>query len=206
MPRNLSVKQRKFAALVAGGATQTSAYEEAGYGSNGKRATWGRNARRLLTKAEVRAEIEELRLQMLPATDIKAAYEHALTRMIQLSNQDEDKKVSYAAAQWVREETGKLLAERERLEKPMRVPDAPVETVISQLRVLYAKALGAEPSLVEVVPEKAGEEQAGEAPAENPPQDAAAPEDAAEMPEPEEARPEYRIVPGRFPPQRVRVR
>jgi hypothetical protein len=78
--------------------------------------------------------------------------------------------------------------------------------VIAQLRALYAKALpGREPPLVEAVNDGTADEQADESPAENPSRAAAALEDAAELPQPEEARPEYRIVPGRFPPERVRA-
>jgi hypothetical protein len=50
---------------------------------------------------------------------------------------------------------------------------------------------------------EAAEGQAGDARVENLPQAAAALEEVAETPEPEEARPEYRMMPGRFPPQRV---
>ena len=174
MARKLSVRQRKFASLVAEGKTQIAAYEEAGYSTKGKRETAGRNARQLAQHAEVRANIEEMRDRLLPSPgDLRKINEHALAVIVGLSQDARDEKVRLQAAEWLHEETGRQIAERERLAKieqqrgPRRESD---QQIIHELRMLYAKALpGLEPPLLEAVSDGAPDDQAGEAPAENRP-------------------------------------
>jgi hypothetical protein len=204
----------KFVAAVAAGKTQTAAYKDAGYATNGKPRTAVRNARQLAQNAAVRAAIEEMQLRLLPAPEnLQAIYAHGLARMIQLSN-CEDRKVSEDAAKWLCAEAERQIEKRRVLEAT-KVPERRRETdreIIEELRMLYRKALPEmelperEPPLVEAVRDGIADDQAGETPAENLPRAADAPEDAAEMREPEERRPEYRMLPGRFPPQRIRVR
>jgi hypothetical protein len=183
----------------------------AGFAPNSSPKTAARDARRLAQKGEIREAIEKMQLELLPQPkDLRAINEHAMAVIVRLSLEAEEEKVKLAAAQWLHEETAKQLVERERLEKiqqqrpPRRESQ---EKIVAELRMLYERALpGREPPWLEAVSDGTADGQEGEAPAENLSQAAAAPEDAAEMPEKVEERPEYRMLPGRFPPRRVRVR
>jgi len=132
MPRNLTSRQKKFIAAIAAGKTQTAAYKEAGYAANGKPRTTVRSARRLAQHAEVRAAIEEMQVQLLPDPgDVREIRAHAMGVIVRLSLEAEEEKVRLAAAQWLHEETGKQIAERERLKaEPPREESA--EEVIVQ--------------------------------------------------------------------------
>ena len=151
MPRNLTSRQKKLIAAIAAGKTQTAAYKEAGYAANGKPRTTVRSARRLAQHAEVRAAIEEMQVQLLPDPgDVREIRAHAMGVIVRLSLEAEEEKVRLAAAQWLHEETGKQIAERERLKaEPPREESA--EEVIVQLRKLYATVLGEQVPLVEAV-------------------------------------------------------
>jgi phage terminase small subunit len=142
----------KFVAAVAGGRTQTAAYKEAGYATDGKPRTTVRNARQLAQNAEVRAAIEKMQL----VREIRA---HAMGVIVRLSLEAEDDKVRLAAAQWLHEETGKQIAEREKLARSEERSRESGPEIIAKLRMLYAKALpDREPPLLETVPEARGEE------------------------------------------------
>jgi hypothetical protein len=157
MPRNLTSRQKKFIAAIAAGKTQTAAYKEAGYAANGKPRTTVRSARRLAQHAEVRAAIEEMKVQLLPDPgDVRAIHAHAMAGMFQLSLMAEDEKVRFAALEWLHEETRKQMAERERLEGAKRRQEEPAVEVIAELRALYAKALPEhkEPLVVETATEE----------------------------------------------------
>ena len=132
MPRNLTSRQKKFIAAIAAWKTQTAAYKEAGYAANGKPRTTVRSARRLAQHAEVRAAIEEMQVQLLPDPgDVREIRAHAMGVIVRLSLEAEEEKVRLAAAQWLHEETGKQIAERERLKaEPPREESA--EEVIVQ--------------------------------------------------------------------------
>jgi phage terminase small subunit len=151
----------KFVAAVAGGKTQTAAYKEAGYATNGKPRTAVRNARQLAQNAEVRAAIEKMQLQLLPDPgDVRVLRAHAMGVIVRLSLEAEEEKVKLAAATWLHEETGKQIAERERLARSQERPKREsVQEIIAELRMLYAKALpDREPPLLETVGEAPGEE------------------------------------------------
>jgi phage terminase small subunit len=174
MPRksNLNTRQRKFVAAVAQGETYAGAYRSAGYSDGGKPVTTRRNAQRLAKNAEVRASIEEMRDRLLPSPgDLKKINEHAMGVIVRLSLEAVDEKVKLAASKWLHEETGKQIAERERLEKlqQQRAPRRESqEEIIAELRMLYAKALPKrEPELVETVRDWTADKQGGEAAAEN---------------------------------------
>jgi phage terminase small subunit len=164
MARSLTTRQRKFVAAVAAGKTQAGAYTAAGFAPNSSPKTAARDARRLAHKGEIRAAIEKMQLELLPQPkDLRAINEHAMAVIVRLSLEAEEEKVKLAAAQWLHEETGRQIAERERLEKiqqqrPVRRENQ--EGVIAELRMLYAKALpGRRPPLLETVAEKVpGEE------------------------------------------------
>jgi phage terminase small subunit len=176
MPRNLSARQLKFAAAIAAGETQAAAYTAAGFAPNSSPKTAARDARRLAQKGEVRAAIEKMQLQLLPDPgDVRGIRAHAMGVIVRLSLEAEDEKVKLQAARWLHEETGRQIAERERLEKiqqqsaPRRESDA---EIIAELRMLYAKALPSAPEseLLEAVSDGTADGQPGEATAENLPQ------------------------------------
>jgi hypothetical protein len=156
MPRNLNARELKFAAAVAQGKTYAAAYEQAGYAVNGKRETAVRNAKRKAKQEEVRAAIEEMQLQLLPAPEnLRAIYEHGLARMVQLSN-CEDRKVSEDAAKWLCAEAERQMEKRKALEA-VKVPERRQSDaeIIAELKMLYAQALPPrEPPLLETVVEK----------------------------------------------------
>jgi len=172
MPRNLTSRQLKFAAAVAGGKAQTAAYKEAGYATNGKPRTAVRNARALAQNAEVRASIREMQLQLLPAPgDMKAVYEHGLATILQLTK-CEDSKVRLAAAEWLCAEAEKQAEKRKTLEAEKRETLEAAGTgdpreLLSQLEALYRKALPELEPLVEEVSDEMADGQAWEAPAKN---------------------------------------
>jgi len=172
MPRNLTSRQLKFAAAVAGGKAQTAAYKEAGYATNGKPRTAVRNARALAQNAEVRASIREMQLQLLPAPgDMKAVYEHGLATILQLTK-CEDSKVRLAAAEWLCAEAEKQAEKRKTLEAEKRETLEAAGTgdpreLLSQLEALYRKALPELEPLVEEVSDEMADGQAWEAPAES---------------------------------------
>ena len=140
MPRSLTFRQMKFAAAVAGGSGQTAAYKEAGYAANGKPRTTVRNARQLAQKSQVQEAIREMRQQLLPDPgDVRDLYTHAMGVMVELSLHSQDDRVRYQASAWIREETGKQIAEQEKLKGAMR--PASREEVLGELRKLFEQHL-----------------------------------------------------------------
>src|SRR5262249_34678015 len=70
--------------------------------------------------------------------------EHAMGVVVELSLEAKDDRVRLAAATWLHQESGKQIAERERLEKfeQQRAPRRESqEEIIAGVRMLYAKAL-----------------------------------------------------------------
>jgi hypothetical protein len=175
MPRDLNARQLKFAQAIAAGKTRIEAYEEAGYSTRGKRETRVRVAKKTAKHPEIRAAVEKMQLQLLPDPgDVREIRAHAMGVIVKLSLEAGDEKVRLAAATWLHEETGKQIAERERLEKTQQQRPPRWESdaeIIAELRMLYAKALPKrEPELLETVSDWTADGQAGEAPAENLPQ------------------------------------
>jgi hypothetical protein len=157
MARELNTRQLKFAAAVAAGRTRIEAYEEAGYAVNGKRETAVRNAKRKAKHVEVRAAIEEMQLQLMPAPDdMRAVYAHGLATIIQLSNSCEDSRTRLAAAQWLCAEAKEQAEKRQTLEAARGTN--PREEIIAELRALYRKALPEREPLVEAVSTLPGDE------------------------------------------------
>ena len=212
MPRNLTSRQLKFAAAVAGGKAQTAAYKEAGYATNGKPRTAVRNARALAQNAEVRASIREMQLQLLPAPgDMKAVYEHGLATILQLTK-CEDSKVRLAAAEWLCAEAEKQAEKRKTLEAEKRetlevAGTGNPQEVLSQLEALYEKALPAQELLVEVSDEE--DPPPAKSVAEFLDEISQPPPMEAEVPQPPAPEPRYeeRLVskPGHFPAQFMKV-
>jgi hypothetical protein len=157
MARELNARQLKFAAAVAAGRTRIEAYEEAGYAVNGERETAVRNAKRKAKHGEVRAAIEEMQLQLMPAPDdMRAVYAHGLATIIRLSNSCEDSRVRLSAAQWLCAEAEKQAEKRQTLEAA-QAPNQR-EEIIAELHALYRKALPGQEQLVEAVKAAADDE------------------------------------------------
>jgi hypothetical protein len=213
MPKNLTSRQLKFAAAVAGGKTQTVAYKEAGYTTNGKPRTAVRNARALAQNAAVRVSIREMQLQLLPAPgDMKAVYEHGLATILQLTK-CEDSKVRLAAAEWLCAEAEKQAEKRKTLEAEKRETQEAARTsdpqeILSRLGALYQKALPAQEPLVEEVSDEEDAPPAKSV-AEFLEEISQPPPMEAEVPQPPAPEPRYeeRLVskPGHFPPQFMKV-
>jgi hypothetical protein len=180
-------------------------------------------ARRLAKRPGVRTEIERLTLELLPPVqDMRAAYHHAFSTIVQLTLDSVDDRLRFDAARW-------LLAECERREQLAQqqelaekaAPDR-TEAVIAELRGLYAMAglrpRGTEAPLVMEV-DAESESAVNPAPPPEPSQFAAdalaeEPADADGGPTERETRlnsqdsePMFRReqIPGRFPPQYRRV-
>jgi hypothetical protein len=77
--------------------------------------------------------------------------------VVGLSLDAADDRVLLAAATSRHQETGKQIAEQERLEEAVQPQDAAAEEVIRELRGLYAKALNT-PPLVEAVSDAPADE------------------------------------------------
>jgi hypothetical protein len=168
-----TVKQRKFAAEIAAGRSKRQAYTiahpEQKMSLPRLRAAATRASKSPAVQAEIRRLLADpIILDTSPkADDPRALREHAVASMIRLTKHS-DGVIAAHAAEW-------LIAFADSLEAARaRKPKTDAEQVISELRELYAKALN-EPPLVEAVTEGPGDEQAGEAPAENLLQAAVAP-------------------------------
>jgi hypothetical protein len=219
MERELTVRQRRFAAGVASGLSKAKAYGLAYKGNNMKRSTLETAAKQLAKKTRVKAEIERLTLEMLaPVEDMRRAYEHAFSTILRLTIESSDDRLRFDAARWLR-------AEYERREQlAEKAPPGPTEAVIADLRRLYEKALGPRdeenPLVLEIDAEN--ERAVTLAPPPEPSQLAAnalaeEPADADDSPTERETRlnsqdsePMFRreAIPGRFPPEfrKVRIR
>jgi hypothetical protein len=228
MERELTVRQRRFAAGIASGLTKSAAYRAAYTGTNMKKGTLDTVAKKAAKNPRVKAEIGRLTLEMLPRVeDMRAAYHHAFSTILKLTIDSQDDRLRFDAARWVRAEYEK----RERLAPDIvtesHAESAPesAERVIEALRGLYAKAFGTqqagEPLMLEV--EVEGTVPEGDcAPVESPDghTDASGAEEPASSkgdstetdrcPDGEQSEPMFSWVPvpGRFPPKfrRMRIR
>jgi hypothetical protein len=205
MGRELTTRQRLFAAGVASGLSRTKAHLEA-YPNNMKQSTRETAAKQAAKNPRVKAEIERLTLELLPKVeDMRAAYEHAYSTILKLTIESPDDRIRFDAARWLRAEYEK----REQLsDEP--APD-PTQETLAALHELYERVMrtpGMQPPLtLEVGPEDNAPETA------SPPSDLSADAAVAEAALPEdrsgevEERPDVRErdtmrshVPGRFPP------
>ena len=141
MERELTVRQRQFAARVAGGLSKTAAHAAA-YPNNMKRSTRAVAAKKLAKKPKVKGEIERLTLELLPQVqDMRAAYHHAFSTVLKLTMETPDDRLRFDAARWLLAECERreqLAARREQLAE--RAAPERTEAVIAQLRTLYIKA------------------------------------------------------------------
>jgi hypothetical protein len=209
MERELTVRQRRFATGVAGGLSRSAAYRAAYPGINMKKGTLDTTAKKLAKKPKVAAEIERLTLELLPpVTDLKRAYDHALSTILRLTIESPDERLRFDAARWLVVQYEK----REELEQKQSVPTGGVvevnrEAIIQDLKELYRRALPEpvnETPLVEAVAEDlpGGEHSAPEDEAENPVGSVCAEEDRATIaPTPAPPATERRAIPGYFPPK-----
>jgi hypothetical protein len=138
MERELSVRQRRFAAEIAAGRSRAQAYALAYPGQKMKKGTLEVEARKTAKHPRVKAEIERLLLQLLPPVqDMRAVYEHALSTVIKLSIESRDDRVRLDCARWLR-------AECERQEQLMAAvrPEPETERMLTALRALYVQIEG----------------------------------------------------------------
>jgi hypothetical protein len=156
MERELTVRQRRFAAGVAGGLSRSAAYQAAYPGINMKKGTLDTTAKKLAKKPRVGAEIDRLTLELLPPMqDLRQAYEHALSTIVKLTIDSPDERLRFDAARWLVAQYEK----REELEEKRQVRVGGVvemsrEAILEQLRALYRQNLPErrnQPPLVEVV-------------------------------------------------------
>jgi hypothetical protein len=211
MERELSVRQRRFAAGIAGGLSKSGAYLAAYPGINMKKGTLDTAAKKAAKNPRVKAEVERLTLELLPPVeDMRRAYDHAFSTIVRLTIDSTDARLRFDAARWVVAQCEK----REELEEKQRVPagDAvPVnrESIIQELRGLYRKALperAHEQPLVEVA---AIDDRPGVESTERHPEDSWSPnitqaqEESRKMtfPTSKGRGTGYTTVPGHFPPR-----
>jgi hypothetical protein len=143
--RELTYKQKKFAALVAGGSTRAGAYRKVYDVAAMKAGSVLREGRRLAKLPHVAARIAELELALLPAPeDLKAIRDHAVATGIHLSNVAGDERVRLASAKWL-------------VDVVDRGNAAEQENLLKELRALYLRAVAvtsetAEPQVEEMRP------------------------------------------------------
>jgi hypothetical protein len=205
MERELSVRQRRFAAEIAAGHSRAKAYAVAYPDQRMKKSTLEAEAKKAAKHPKVRAEVARLTLELLPPVEnLRAAYQHALSTILRLTIDSRDDRLRFDAARWLVAQYEK----REELEE-RRVPTGSVvevnrEAIIQDLKELYRRALPElvnEPPLVEVVAAD-GESYAPEDEAENPVGSVRAEEDHATIaPTPAPPATERRAIPGYFPPK-----
>jgi hypothetical protein len=136
MERELTVRQRRFAAGIAGGLSRGAAYQAAYPGINMKKSTLDSVAKKAAKKPRVKAEIERLTLELLPAPeDMRAIYAHGLAVIIQLSITAEDARVRLRAAEWLCSEAEK----REKLEAVQPPNQNQLDEIFSELHALYQR-------------------------------------------------------------------
>jgi len=86
MERELSVRQRRFAAEIAAGQSRAKAYAIAYPNQRMKKGSLEVVSKKAAKHPKVKAEIERLLIQLLPPVpDMRAAYEHAFATVIKLS-------------------------------------------------------------------------------------------------------------------------
>ena len=159
MARKLNARQVQFAVKVAEGKPLVTAYREVYKPANDKAASVYQNAKRSARHPGIAARVQELQLELLPDPgDVRAIRAHAMAVIVGLSLNAQDEKVRMRSAEWLHEETGRQIAEQERLEGARVVPAAnSPEAIFEELRGLYQKALPEaareqEPLVVDAVP------------------------------------------------------
>ena len=159
MARKLNTRQMEFAVKVAEGKPLVTAYREVYKPANDKAPSVYQNAKRSARHPGIAARIQELQLELLPDPgDVRAIRSHAMAVIVGLSLNAQDEKVRMRSAEWLHEETGRQIAEQERLEGVRVVPAAnSPEAILEELRGLYEKALPEaarelEPLVVEAAP------------------------------------------------------
>jgi hypothetical protein len=135
MERELSARQRRFAAEIAAGQSRAKAYAIAYPNQRMKKSSLEVVSKKAAKHPKVKAEIERLLIQLLPPVqDMRAAYEHAFATVIKLSIESRDDRVRFDCARWLRAECER----QERLLAAVR-PEPEAERMLAGLRALYAR-------------------------------------------------------------------
>jgi hypothetical protein len=217
VPRELSIRQRRFAAEIASGQSRAQAYMRAYPNQHMKKGTLETEAKKAAKHPKVRAEVARLSLELLPPVrDMRAAYDHAFSTILKLTLDDNsDGRLRFDCARWLRSEY-----ERQQQLAAEALP-APAEDALAVLRTLYHEieaSAAANPLMLDVEREGHTKETVTEPMAAEEVADATLAKNASDaecrVPEETRTKPESgpifskEPVPGRFPPayQRVRVR
>jgi hypothetical protein len=105
MERELSIRQRRFAAELATGRSRAKAYAAAYPDQRMKKGTLEVEAKKVAKHPKVQAEVARLTLQLLPPVeDMRAAYEHAFSTVLRLTIESPDERLRFDAARWLRAE------------------------------------------------------------------------------------------------------
>jgi hypothetical protein len=198
MERQLTVRQRRFAAGIASGLSRTKAYAAA-YPNNMKRSTLETAAKQAAKNPRVKAEIDRLSIELLPQVkDMRAAYEHAFCTILKLSIESRNDRLRFDAARWV-------CAEFEKRQQLTRsAPTVSVESLLDDLRDFCERESGRGTEEEPLVLEAVAQDEALE------PLVKSQPEPAGPGAAAPDSEPAFQVVcvPGRFPPayRKVRVR
>jgi hypothetical protein len=127
----MTSKSKRFAQLVAGGATKVGAYDQSYGNRGGSRKTRREQASLLAAKPVVKAEISEWEARLVPIGDLRACKERMLANMQDLACNARDEKVRVAASRMLIE----YCEARENREGSRFPPagKASVETVVEEL-------------------------------------------------------------------------
>jgi hypothetical protein len=108
MERELSIRQRRFAAELAAGRSRAKAYATAYPDQRMKKGTLEVEAKKAAKHPKVQAEVARLTLQLLPPVeDMRAAYQHAFSTVLRLTIESPDERLRFDAARWLRAECEK---------------------------------------------------------------------------------------------------
>ena len=141
----LTRKEREFAAAIAGGATLRDAYARVYSDRAGRRAAEA-NARQVLRREKVAAEVEHLR-RYPPAGSFQAIREFAIEKLLRMAESDPNSVARHRAARTLLEHSEDGLRKSPALQQPTIAPVKKVDSaeIVAELRRLYQKSLGTVP-------------------------------------------------------------
>jgi hypothetical protein len=129
--KQLSTKQKRFAKLVASGASKAEAYDKAYTSNGGKRANRGRAGFALANKPAMRELIERYEAQLVPLGDLRIEQENMLSNLKNLAYESPDDRVRMASSVKLFELL-EVFRERQHKYKALS-PAIPVDAVVTEL-------------------------------------------------------------------------
>jgi hypothetical protein len=141
----LTRKEREFAAAIAGGATLAAAYAKA-YSDRAGRKPAEANARQVLRRERVAAEVERLR-RYPPPDNFEAIREFAIEKLLKMAESDPNSVARHRAMRTLLEHSADGLRKSPALQQPTIAPVKKVDSaeIVAELRRLYQKSLGTVP-------------------------------------------------------------